>query len=188
MHEKLRIYKKALDELLKKSDHSLTTNEISEKLNIPVKEIEEYQLLLGSVVSLNTVVGIDESCELSDLIAKEEDEPFDQKLMDECLENDIFLAFNEAGLSEREQKILTLRYGLNNEEAKTLAQVAQEYGITHERVRQIEFYALLKIKKSPRALKILSEYSNTPDRDYNYMTRHLKVKTTPYYKIKNKTV
>ena len=186
MYGKLRTYRKKLNEVLTSFDYTPTIYELSEKMNLPVKQIEEYNFLLEKSVSLNSLVGEEEDTELGDFISNNEETP-DEIIIEDNLKKDIDLAFEKARLTEREKLILKYRYGLDNIKTETLLNIGKMFNITHERVRQIELSALAKIRKSEEAVRILSEYSFNPEKDYKNLEcfYHKKQrKYRPYYMIK----
>lgn len=187
MYEKIKQYQKKLNKVLKSFDYTPTIYEISEKMNLTIKEIEEFEFLSRKAVSLNTLVG-EEDVELGELIPNNE-LSVEDCLFENDLENNVQIALNKAKLTEREKMIIKCRYGLDNLKPETLLNIGKMFNITHERVRQIELSALAKIRKSEEAVRILSEYSFNPEKDYKNLEcfYHKKQrKYQPYYMIKKK--
>jgi RNA polymerase primary sigma factor len=127
--------------------------ELSEYMGLPVSKIKEIMKLSQETTSLDTTVDDDNVTRLSDLIKDESmEEPFElvfsmtlQETLGRVLSN----------LSEREVKIIQLRFGLTGEGPLTLEETGKLLGITRERVRQIQEKAIFKL----RNLKQLNEYN-----------------------------
>ncbi len=124
-------------------------HEIAGKLGLPVKRIREAPHIPPEPISLETPVG-DEGARLADLIedknALSPQEP--------ALVHDLAEALNEAlsTLTEREEKLIRMRFGIGETSTYTLEQVAKAFGVTGERVRQIEAKALKKLKSHAKTL------------------------------------
>src|ERR671939_285394 len=123
-------------ELVAKLERAPTDEEVAQASKLPLKQVREVRNAARAVASLDRPVGEDDSASFGDLFASTELEP------DEQVELDLTeKALREAvaDLSEREQHILNLRYGLNgSEEPKSLEEIGRILGITRERVRQVE--------------------------------------------------
>ena len=186
MIEKMRNYKKKLNEYLKTIDHTPNIYELSEKLKIPIQEIEQYQNLIATPPSLNAPIGVESDSEFGDLIEMDA-EPMEEEFYQEDLLKDIHKAFIKANLSKREEEILTYRLGLGGIKTKTIIELAEMYNVSHQRINQIELAALNRIKKSREAIEILSRYSFNPKEDYERLKENFKKKKNkPYYKTKQK--
>jgi RNA polymerase primary sigma factor len=129
-----------------------TSVEIGAELDLPAAKVEELLKLARETVSLEAPMG-DSDASLADFI---EDDPTRQpeaiaaeKIMKEDLHKTL------AGLPERDRKIIELRYGLNGNEPMTLEQVGQEFGVTRERIRQMEIKTLRRLQafRMARALQ-----------------------------------
>ena len=121
-----------------------TRKEIAKIMQVPVQKIKEIENIAGRPSSLNAPVSLDGSAELIDLIEDDSSHSPDVQI-GELLKNERIQKLLDA-LDEREKRILTLRFGLGEHDPQTLESVAQEFGITRERVRQIEATALKKIR------------------------------------------
>ena len=134
-----------------------TPEEIAQELGLDVDKVEHIIKISQETVSLEAPVGEEEDSKLGDFIEDDknvspEDSTSYQLLRDKIQE---FLA----ELSPREQKILKMRFGLENGRTHTLEEVGQEFGVTRERIRQIEAKALSKLKKGEKSGD-LEEYLN----------------------------
>ena len=106
-------------------------------------------------ISLEKPIGDEEDSELGDLVADDSmPEPF-ESASDSIRRDDVAKVLS--GLPEREREVIELRYGLNGTEPLTLEQVGEAFGVTRERIRQIENNTLKKLKALPEAQPLRSE-------------------------------
>jgi RNA polymerase primary sigma factor len=130
-------------ELLTRLERAPTDEEVAEKAKLPLKQVREVRNAARAVASLDRPVGEDDSASFGELFASDElmpDEQVELDLTEKALRDAV------AGLSEREQQILNLRYGLNgNDDPKSLEEIGRILGITRERVRQLEAEALRRL-------------------------------------------
>jgi len=130
--------------------------ELAIALNMPIDKIREVLSVSETVISLDTKVGkdgdSDSDSRLSDFIASG-----DKSIEDQVGGQDLKRIINEVleTLSEREAQVIRLRYGLDDDCAKTLELVGQEFGVTRERIRQIEAKALRKMRNPSRSKKLV---------------------------------
>jgi RNA polymerase primary sigma factor len=129
-----------------------TSMEIGSELDLPPEKVEELLKLARETVSLEAPMG-DSDASLADFI---EDDPTRQPeaiAAEKIMKED--LAKTLAGLPERDRRIIELRYGLNGNEPMTLEQVGQEFGVTRERIRQMEIKTLRRLQafRMARALQ-----------------------------------
>lgn len=124
-----------------------TDKELSIALDCPIEKIKEYRLAGQDIVSLNCPVGAEEDTTMMEFISDEKniEEETIKKLAPENL-LDVILT----KLTDREAKVLLLRYGLIDGETRTLEQVGQQFGVTRERIRQIENKAIRKLRHPSR--------------------------------------
>lgn len=143
-----RISRKLMQELGREP----TVEEIGQEMEIPPDRVREIFKIAQEVTSIDAKVGDDEDSFLGDFIEDtSQPSPVDQasrELLKESLE-EVF-----ATLSDREAKVLKLRFGLNGSKPMTLEEVGREFGVTRERIRQIEAKALRKLKHPSRRKKL----------------------------------
>lgn len=126
--------------------------EIAEKMGLPVERVREIQKISQEPVSLETPIGEEEDSHLGDFIQDDNvpvpAEAAAQTLLKEQLDEVLDT------LTEREQKVLRLRFGMNDGRARTLEEVGKEFDVTRERIRQIEAKALRKLRHPSRSRKL----------------------------------
>ena len=139
-------------QLLQELGREPTPEEIAAEMNMPVDRVREILKISQEPVSLETPIGEEEDSHLGDLIQDDNvPVPADAAaftLLKEQLEEVL------GTLTEREQKVLTLRFGLEDGRARTLEEVGKEFNVTRERIRQIEAKALRKLRHPSRSRKL----------------------------------
>lgn len=156
MAEKIRTYKKISNYLTKKFDREPTLEEIAKEMKISTKKVRNIiNAMQKDPVSLETP--ITENLTLSDYLEDENSEFPEKRIQKFFLKRDIGKFLQE--LSDREQKILIERFGINGEKPKTLEQLGKETGFSKERIRQIENLAVSKLRHSKQKHK-MKEYLN----------------------------
>ena len=139
-------------QLLQELGREPTPEEIAAEMNMPVERVREILKISQEPVSLETPIGEEEDSHLGDFIQDENvPVPADAAaftLLKEQLEEVL------GTLTEREQKVLTLRFGLEDGRARTLEEVGREFNVTRERIRQIEAKALRKLRHPSRSRKL----------------------------------
>ena len=154
MADKIRGYKKTKAVLLKRLGREGTVEEIAAEMKISLKKLSNIiSAMQKDPISLETP--ITDNLTLSDYLEDENSEYPERNIQKYFLQKDVKKVLRE--LSNREQKILTDRFGINGESPKTLKQIGEETGFSKERIRQIENFALLKIRQSKHK-KQLKEY------------------------------
>ena len=142
-------------QLLQELGREPTIEEVSQRVEFPIDRIREILRINQDTVSLEQPVGDEDDFNLSDLIedrgAVVPDDAATRSLLD--------VAVREAlgHLSEREQDVVRLRFGLDDGKIRTLEEVGKEFGVTRERVRQIESKTLAKLRR-PDAAHLLRDY------------------------------
>ena len=139
-------------QLLQELGREPAPEEIAEVMNMPVDRVREILKISQEPVSLETPIGEEEDSHLGDFI-KDDNVPVPADaaaftLLKEQLEEVL------GTLTEREQKVLTLRFGLEDGRARTLEEVGKEFNVTRERIRQIEAKALRKLRHPSRSRKL----------------------------------
>ena len=139
-------------QLLQELGREPTPEEIAAEMNMPVERVREILKISQEPVSLETPIGEEEDSHLGDFIQDDNvPVPADAAaftLLKEQLEEVL------GTLTEREQKVLTLRFGLEDGRARTLEEVGKEFNVTRERIRQIEAKALRKLRNPVRSKRI----------------------------------
>ena len=119
-----------------------TEEEIAERMRVPVEKVRDLMRLSADSISLETTIG--EDSELADFVM-DNDSPSTEELVEtQILKEQIANAM--VPLTPREKQVLTLRYGLEDDTFRTLDEVGKKFGLTRERIRQIEFGALKKLR------------------------------------------
>ena len=139
-------------QLLQELGREPTPEEIAEEMKMPVERVREILKISQEPVSLETPIGEEEDSHLGDFI-KDDNVPVPADaatftLLKEQLEEVL------GTLTEREQKVLRLRFGLEDGRARTLEEVGKEFNVTRERIRQIEAKALRKLRHPSRSRKL----------------------------------
>ena len=139
-------------QLLQELGREPSPEEIAAEMNMPVERVREILKISQEPVSLETPIGEEEDSHLGDFIQDDNvPVPADAAaftLLKEQLEEVL------GTLTEREQKVLTLRFGLEGGRARTLEEVGKEFNVTRERIRQIEAKALRKLRHPSRSRKL----------------------------------
>ena len=126
--------------------------EIAEKMNLPVERVREIQKISQEPVSLETPIGEEEDSHLGDFI-QDDNVPVPAEAAAFTLLKEQLVEVLST-LTEREQKVLRLRFGLDDGRARTLEEVGKEFDVTRERIRQIEAKALRKLRHPSRSRKL----------------------------------
>ena len=139
-------------QLLQELGREPSPEEIAKEMSMPVERVREILKISQEPVSLETPIGEEEDSHLGDFI-KDDNVPVPADaaaftLLKEQLEEVL------GTLTEREQKVLTLRFGLEDGRARTLEEVGKEFNVTRERIRQIEGKALRKLRHPSRSRKL----------------------------------
>ena len=139
-------------ELVQELGREPTAEEIAEKMGITPEKVREIQKIAQEPVSLETPIGEEEDSHLGDFIEEVDalapDEAASYLLLKEQIEEVL------SGLNDREQRVLRLRFGLDDGRPRTLEEVGREFGVTRERIRQIEAKALRKLRNPQRSKKL----------------------------------
>ncbi|MBQ9108227.1 MAG: RNA polymerase sigma factor RpoD [Clostridia bacterium] len=146
---------RATRQLLQKLGREPSPEEIAEYLGCPEEKVREIQKIAQDPVSLETPIGEEEDSHLGDFI--EDDRALSPSDVAESnmLKEQLIQVLNT--LTPREEKVLRLRYGLDDSHPRTLEEVGKEFNVTRERIRQIEAKALRKLRH-PNRLKKLKDF------------------------------
>ena len=131
---------------------NLSPEEIAEKMGLPVERVREIQKISQEPVSLETPIGEEEDSHLGDFI-QDDNVPVPAEAAAFTLLKEQLVEVLGT-LTEREQKVLCLRFGLEDGRARTLEEVGKEFDVTRERIRQIEAKALRKLRHPSRSRKL----------------------------------
>jgi RNA polymerase primary sigma factor len=124
-------------------------DEIAEELEITTAEVREILRMAQHPVSLEKPIGEEEDSELGDFVEDDQAESPDEQASLSLRREDIELAL--ASLPDRERKVIELRFGLTGAQPCTLEEVGKAFGVTRERIRQIENNTLKKLQSLPEA-------------------------------------
>ncbi|PWU01794.1 MAG: RNA polymerase sigma factor RpoD [Candidatus Melainabacteria bacterium] len=155
MVETINKLKKMTRKLAQDKGRKPTEEEIAESMEITVSKLREIVKVAQEPISLETPIGKEEDSRLGDFIEDREAETPASSVTQELLREDIIEVM--AGLSARERDVLRLRFGLDDGRQRTLEEVGQLFGVTRERIRQIEAKALRKLRHPNRSRR-LREY------------------------------
>ena len=139
-------------QLLQQLGREPSPEEIAEEMGIPVDKVREIQKIAQEPVSLETPIGEEEDSHLGDFIPDEDVPAPAEAAAFSMLKEQLVEVLDT--LTEREQKVLKLRFGLEDGRARTLEEVGKEFDVTRERIRQIEAKALRKLRHPSRSRKL----------------------------------
>ncbi len=152
MVETINKVKKVSSQLLHKNGHEPSAEEVAAELDMHVEKVREIIRVAQEPVSLETPIGEEEDSHLGDFI------PDDDALAPDDAASHILLKEQLSGvlstLTDREEKVLRLRFGLQDGRSRTLEEVGKEFNVTRERIRQIEAKALRKLRHPSRSKKL----------------------------------
>ena len=139
-------------QLLQTYGREPTPEEIAAEMNISVEKVREIQKIAQEPVSLETPIGEEEDSHLGDFIPDDDVPAPAEAAAFSMLKEQLIEVLDT--LTEREQKVLKLRFGLEDGRARTLEEVGKEFDVTRERIRQIEAKALRKLRHPSRSKKL----------------------------------
>ena len=148
MNKVLRVQRAMLQELGREP----TVEEVANKVDMTPDKVREIQRISQEPLSLETPVGEEDDSYLGDFVADESAVSPDSAAERERLKVEIEMALNE--LNEREQQVMRLRFGLDDGQVRTLEEVGKEFGVTRERIRQIESKTISKLKHPTRSQRL----------------------------------
>ena len=144
-----------MQESERREGRELTVEELAERLELPPEQVEWVLESRRYAVSLDAEIGNEEGSSLARQLADENLEPIPESISPGNLE--VALGEAMADLPDRERQILSARFGLDGQEPRTLVDIARDFGITPERVRQLQIAALGRMQK-PTKLKKLEAF------------------------------
>ena len=139
-------------QLLQELGHDPTPEEISEEMNMPVDKVREILKIAQEPVSLETPIGEEEDSHLGDFIPDEDASEPSEAASFTLLKEQLVEVLST--LTPREEKVLKLRFGIEDGRTRTLEEVGKEFNVTRERIRQIEAKALRKLRHPSRSKKL----------------------------------
>lgn len=152
MVETINKVKKVSSQLLHQNGHEPTAEEIAEELDMSVDKVREIMRVAQEPVSLETPIGEEEDSHLGDFIP-DDDAPAPADAASHTLLREQLVEVLDT-LTPREEKVLRLRFGLEDGRSRTLEEVGKEFNVTRERIRQIEAKALRKLRHPSRSKKL----------------------------------
>ncbi|MBQ1544263.1 MAG: RNA polymerase sigma factor RpoD [Clostridia bacterium] len=152
MVETINKVKKTNTQLLHKNGREPTPEEIAAEIDMPVEKVREILRVAQEPVSLETPIGEEEDSHLGDFIPDEEAQAPADAAAQLLLKEQLADVLNT--LTPREEKVLSLRFGLEDGHPRTLEEVGKEFNVTRERIRQIEAKALRKLRHPSRSKKL----------------------------------
>ena len=152
MVETINKVKKVSSQLLHQNGHDPTAEEIAAALDMPVDKVREIMRVAQEPVSLETPIGEEEDSHLGDFIP-DDDAPAPADAASHTLLKEQLGEVLKT-LTPREEKVLRLRFGLEDGRSRTLEEVGKEFNVTRERIRQIEAKALRKLRHPSRTKKL----------------------------------
>lgn len=153
----LNKFNKAIRDLSQQYGRTPSDKELAEYLNVSIKKISEYYTISKEPCSLDVTIDEDEDTAMIDLIADENATKF-MDIDDLSVRDTIYSVLNT--LSERERKIIELRFGFTDGRQHTLEEVGKEFNLTKERIRQLEASALKKLRNPVRSEKLREVWEN----------------------------
>lgn len=138
--------------LLQENGRGPTPEEIAEAMCVPVERVREIQKIAQDPVSLETPIGEEEDSHLGDFIEDDKTQTPGDSVAFIMLKEQLLGVLDT--LTPREEKVLRLRYGIDDGKPRTLEEVGREFNVTRERIRQIEAKALRKLRHPSRSKKL----------------------------------
>ena len=139
-------------QLLQELGHDPSAEEIAEEMNMPVDKVRDILKIAQEPVSLETPIGEEEDSHLADFIPDEDASEPAEAASFSLLKEQLMEVLST--LTPREEKVLRLRFGLEDGRTRTLEEVGKEFNVTRERIRQIEAKALRKLRHPSRSKKL----------------------------------
>ena len=161
LFSKYNSLQKKIAQLEKKLGRKPSIEEIAKETNLTVQKINELNVSLSNVISINKKIGDSEETELEEFLSYDHLTPEEQ-----VIENEksvlIYQLLSDCGLSEQEKEIILWRYGFIDGELKSLSEISQYMGVTSQRISRIEIKALTKLRNSKKIEEFII-YMDCPD-------------------------
>ncbi|MBZ5659353.1 MAG: RNA polymerase sigma factor RpoD [Acidobacteriia bacterium] len=154
MNETMNQFLRTTQELVRELDRKPTSEEVAKRMGLPITKIRELMTIAQEPISLQMPVGVDEESHLGDLIEDKEAVSPSDAVIDVNLREQTASVLKT--LTPREEKVIKMRFGLEDGEQHTLEEVGQTIGVTRERARQIEAEILRNLRASPRTHELRS--------------------------------
>lgn len=129
-----------------------TAEEIAREMDIPVEQADELLQYSGNEISLDTTISDDSNLSVSDIMEQEAEPAADIEMIRKSFESQVHEVVGQ--LNPKEQLVVSERFGLIDDEPKTLQQIGEKLGVTRERVRQIEQQAIQKLRRNTKCRKL----------------------------------
>jgi RNA polymerase primary sigma factor len=152
MIETINKFNKVNNTLATKLGRPATDEEIAKEMDIDVIKVAEIKKINQNPSSLSTPIGEEKDSKLQDIIPDDRTQSPEDYATAEYLKNQLHDILD--GLQDRERRVLSLRFGLEDGVSRTLEEVGKEFGVTRERIRQIEAKALKKLKEKSAQQKL----------------------------------
>ena len=152
MVETINRLRQATNQLVYQNGHEPTPEELAKAMDMSVERVREIQRMAQEPASLESPVGEEEDSSLGDFVADENAEAPGKAADRAMVAQQINLALKS--LTPREEKVIRLRFGLDDGRPRTLEEVGKEFNVTRERIRQIEAKALRKLRHPSRSKKL----------------------------------
>ena len=152
MMETINKLSKVTRQLLQENGKEPTDKQIAERMDISEEKVKEIKKVSREPISLETPIGEEEDSDLGDFVEDDDSPAPDEQAENYLLKEQL----NEVleTLTDREKRILELRFGIEDGRPRTLEEVGKEFGVTRERIRQIEAKALRKLRHPSRSEKL----------------------------------
>lgn len=161
LHERMRKYNEAKKILSNTLNREPTPEELSKEFNIPIDTVLKLNQIQDDTVSLNKIINDENGNELEQFI-NDKSTTIDKNIMENDLRDTVEQLINKSNLTEREIGVLKLRFGFYDDHKPTLEEVGKIYGVSRERIRQIQERALKKLRKS-KNINNFAIYMDNPD-------------------------
>jgi len=150
--EKINKLKKASSEISQKKGTDPTPQELGSKMNMAPSKVQEIRKIAQRPISLETPIGEDDNSQLQHFLEDQRIPPPDHSAMKHLLREELEKVLNT--LSDRERRVIRRRFGFDDGHYYTLEEVGREFGVTRERIRQIEAKALRRLKSQKRSVRV----------------------------------